>query len=118
MKTPFSLVLMILLLVLTSCKNIHMKELNNIWDQVVTSNNSSEEALNLKKLQDYLKKNDISIKVEVIDESGSVIDPASIAENQAIGEVKIHFFIQNKSFNPLKSWKPKELNNLYLLFLE
>jgi len=119
MKSIFLICFILAVLCLIGCKQKTMNEINSMWQLVINSNNSSDEALNIKKLRDYLQNHEVPIKTILLDDKGSAFEYNSFeGDIKTIQEVQIIFYYKNKEFKPDKDWHPKEINNLFNLYLE
>jgi hypothetical protein len=97
----------------------HMKDINFQWEQIINSADGAEEAGNITTLCNYLKKNDISFRTFVFDHAGKDYDYNTFTGNiDEIAEVKMEFYVKDKTYKPVKPWKPRKIQNLFLFFRE
>lgn len=85
-------------------------------DTVKQSPTSELEADNTEKVWHYIAKEGISIQVLVLQGNGEEVDINSFDNAQAISEVKIIFEKGDKHTSIV--WKPKDVNNVFILFQE
>lgn len=119
MRTVLLLSLLLLVKTFSGCNQKIMDEINKKWELLTSSHNSSEEMLNITNLKDYLQKHRIPFKTILIDEDGASFEYNSFKGNiETIRQVQILFYYKKQEFKPEKSWFPKQINNLYNLYLE
>jgi hypothetical protein len=118
MKKLISVILILNLFNLSSCYN-PMKDIEKYWEGIVSCTNGEVEAKNVEALSFYLAKNRIPIKTTIIDKNGIkfVLNEHSGNQKDILG-VSIEFFTKDGSYIPKKVWKPKNVENLFLLFRE
>ena len=103
----------------SGCNQKIMDEINNKWELLINSRNSTDETANVTKLKDYLKKHGVPFKTILLDDKGSSIEYNSFKGNIAtIRQVQIIFYCKKQEFKPEKNWSPININNIYDLYLE
>ena len=94
-----------------------MKKIEPLWQQLVESRTVTEENRALGDLKSYLASGKISFRATVLDAQGKEIAYNDISADFQIEAVRIQFFVDGATFEG-KLWKPKDLDNLYVLFRE
>ncbi|MCX2764509.1 hypothetical protein [Aquimarina muelleri] len=93
-----------------------MDTIKNTWEQLVNSKTIDEEVKVIKQLREASKENDFSFTLFILDESGNKIHYNDF-DNQKIKSVSVDFYVNDSEYNG-KNWKPLDVNNISLLFLE
>lgn len=109
---------LIMFIVLFSCnsKNKNMSTIKNTWEQLVNSKTINEEITAITHLKEASKENGFSFMLFVIDESGNKIHYNDF-NNQKVKSVSVDFYVNDSEYNA-ENWKPLDVNNISLLFLE
>ncbi len=93
-----------------------MSNIKSGWEQLVHSETVDEEILAINRLRKISQKDNLSFSLYMIDFSGKKIHYNDF-KNQKIVNVAIDFYPDDAQFT-LGNWKPLDIDNVSLFFLE
>jgi hypothetical protein len=111
--TIFSLMVLLLM----GCLENDMKETKEMWDKVLNSKNADEEADNIRAVKQFIADKGITIVVNVTAGDGKTVNINALPDNETFTSVLVIFDTKEGEMEA-PAWKPKDNENVYLLFLE
>lgn len=108
---------LVMFIFLTSCNNSKdMIIIKNLWGQLVNSETIEKEGDIIRQLCEVNKEDNTSFTLLIVDELGNEINYNDF-HNQNIKSVSVDFHFDDAEYKG-ENWKPLDVNNISLFFLE
>jgi len=99
-------------------KRSEVKNIENIWQQLVGSLSIEQEATHAKQLTDWLARKDGYMEIIVVETNGQHTNYNDFDfDKKTLNYININFYWKNKQFTG-KNWIPKSTDNILVLFRE
>ncbi|MEE4376819.1 MAG: hypothetical protein V2J55_04805 [Candidatus Competibacteraceae bacterium] len=93
-----------------------MNTIASMWRELVHSTSQQEEQRVIEKVQQYIFEKNITIQVTAVDSQGNEMGLNSLSEDDNV-LVKVVFDYNHGSFEA-PGWKPRSIDNVFILFQE
>lgn len=102
---------------LMGCLDNDMEKARELWNDVISSRNSADEAEHIKAVRKLMADKDMTIVVNVKNSQGQLVNINTLPDDATFSAIQVTFETDKGEFKA-PQWLPKERENVFLLFLE